>query len=121
MSELQYPYSSQPGQAARLKINRQDYHLPFTVNDICYIFEELFHGRSVVPPFESLSTAKLLRWDPSLPLSYSNIALFSKKEGKKHEKDCLSRGVSPFEVWGEDTTNMVRRRQASERGMGLLR
>ncbi|KAJ9475739.1 tRNA threonylcarbamoyladenosine dehydratase 1 [Pseudozyma hubeiensis] len=97
------------------------HHIPFSINDIAYLFEEVFRGRSIVPPFESLSGAQLQRWDSTLPLSFQNVALFSRSQAKVHEAEVLKKGRSPVEVWGGDAANMVRRRMASERRSGFFR
>lgn len=97
------------------------HYIPFSVNDIAYLFEEVFRGRSVVPPFDSLSGAQLERWDSTLPLSFQNIALFSRAQAKVHEAEVLKKGRSPVEVWGADAANMMKRRMASERRSGFFR
>ncbi|KAJ1018655.1 hypothetical protein NDA13_006345 [Ustilago tritici] len=97
------------------------HYIPFSVNDIAYLFEEVFRGRSIVPPFDSLSGAQLERWDSTLPLSFQNVALFSRAQAKMHEAEVLKKGRSPFEVWGPDAANMMKRRMASERRSGFFR
>lgn len=49
--------------------------VPWSVEDVGYVYEEVYRGRSVVPPFETLTTGKLLRWDSTLPLSVSQRIL----------------------------------------------
>ncbi|CDU23519.1 uncharacterized protein SPSC_02148 [Sporisorium scitamineum] len=97
------------------------HHIPFSINDIAYLFEEVFRGRSIVPPFESLSGAQLERWDSTLPLSFQNVALFSRAQAKVHEAEVLKKGRSPVEVWGADAAHMIKRRMASERRSGFFR
>lgn len=48
--------------------------IPWTVEDVQYVFEEVYRSRSVVPPFETLSHGRILRWDSTLPLSVSSTA-----------------------------------------------
>ncbi|TKY88397.1 hypothetical protein EX895_002749 [Sporisorium graminicola] len=97
------------------------HYIPFSINDIAYLFEEVFRGRSVVPPFDSLSGAQLERWDSTLPLSFQNVALFSRAQAKVHEAEVLRKGRSPVEVWGADAAHMIKRRMASERRSGFFR
>ena len=97
------------------------HHIPFSVNDIAYLFEEVFRGRSIVPPFDSLSGAQLERWDSTLPLSFQNVALFSRAQAKVHEAEVLKKGRSPVEVWGADAAHMMKKRMASERRSGFFR
>ena len=63
----------------------------------------------------------LLRWDPSLPLSWGNIALFSREQGKVHEKEVLAKGKSPYAIWGDGATKRLRVCQARERYMREIR
>lgn len=95
--------------------------IPWTVDDVGYLFEEVFRARSVVPPHETLTMGKMCRWDSTLPLSYGNVALFTRAEGDKHEKEVLKGGKSPVEVWGEDAYRMWKRRMAEEARMNMLR
>lgn len=97
------------------------HNIPFSVNDVAYLFEEVFRGRSIVPPFDSLSGAQLERWDSTLPLSFQNVALFSRSQAKIHEAEVLKKGRSPVEVWGADAAHMMKRRMASERRSGFFR
>lgn len=95
--------------------------IPWTAEDVAYVFEEVYRCRSVVPPHETLALGRLLRWDSTLPLSYSNVALFSREQGAKHEQEVLKNERSPVEVWGEEATRMFKRRMADERRMNILR
>ena len=95
--------------------------IPFSVNDIAYLFEEVFRGRSVVPPFDTLGTGQLERWDPSRPLGYNNIALFTRPQAREHEKNVLKTGADPASVWGPHVAEMVRRRLADEARMAHWR
>lgn len=51
--------------------------IPWTVEDVGYVFEEVYRARSVVPPHETLLSGKMLRWDSTLPLSVSHEKGFS--------------------------------------------
>ncbi|KDN44096.1 hypothetical protein K437DRAFT_294972 [Tilletiaria anomala UBC 951] len=95
--------------------------LLFNANDIAFLFEEIFAGRTIVPPFESLSHAQMMRWDASLPLSWSNIALFSRTQAKIHEKEVLAQGKSPHAIWGEGAAKRLRVCQARERYLREIR
>ena len=94
--------------------------IPFSVNDCAYLFEELFRGRTVVPPYESLATGQLVRWDPRKPLDYDNVVLFSRKQAREHEQ-VLKDKSDPAEFWGPKVAEMVRRRQAEEKRMSHWR
>lgn len=94
--------------------------IPFSVNDCAYLFEELFRGRTVVPPYESLATGQLVRWDPRKPLDYDNVVLFSRKQAREHEQ-VLKDKSDPAEFWGLQVAEMVRRRQAEEKRMSHWR
>ncbi|KAN0064299.1 hypothetical protein ACQY0O_002490 [Thecaphora frezii] len=121
VTESRNPVPGTMRQAQDVAFSGPRQHLPFNLNDVSYLFEEVFRGRSVVPPYESLSSAQLERWDSTLPISYSNIALFSRAQAKIHEREVLQKGRSPTEVWGSETAKMVKKRMANERVSGFFR
>ncbi|KAK0555005.1 hypothetical protein OC846_001862 [Tilletia horrida] len=91
---------------------------PFSLTDIAYLTEEVFHSRSCVPPSPVLTTAAvLLRWDSTLPLGFNNVVLLTRDEAKKHSKEVLGLGRSPWEVWGRAVGEEWNRRMAAERRM----
>lgn len=118
VSESRHPV---PGSEVRSKDEGPRHYIPFSVNDVAYLFEEVFRGRSVVPPYDSLSGAQLERWDSTLPISFQNVALFSRAQAKVHEQEVLKKGRSPVEVWGQGAAHMIKRRMASERRSGFFR
>jgi len=95
---------------------------PFSLTDIAYLTEEVFHSRSCVPPFTTLTTSgTLMRWDSTLPLGFNNVVLLSKEEGKIHAQQVLKAGRSPWEVWGRAAAEEVKRRMVAERRMQVFR
>lgn len=122
-SERQYPSPGSNWSASKQSNphSSKGRNSPFLLDDILYLCHEVFHSRSVVPPFVALSGGCLLRWDSTLPLSFSNVALFSREEAKKHVEEVLKRGRSPVEVWGEDAAEMWRRRMKEERWYSRFR
>ncbi|PWN34044.1 uncharacterized protein FA14DRAFT_148207 [Meira miltonrushii] len=122
--ELENTERKYPSPGSKLTAAEQGFgprRIPWTAEDVAYVFEEVYRCRSVVPPHETLALGRLLRWDSTLPLSYSNVALFSREQGAVHEREVLKNGRSPVEVWGEEATRMFKRRMADERRMNVLR
>lgn len=98
--------------------------IPFLLSDVLYLLQEVFHARSIVAPtYSSVSTGTgvLLRWDSTVPLSFGNVALFAKEEGKRHTEEVLKKGRSPVEVWGEETRAMWGKRQEEEKWYSRFR
>ena len=91
------------------------------MNDCAYIFEEVFRGRSIVPPCDSLATGQLLRWDASRPLDYDNVALFDRRQARVHEARVLKGGEDPAAVWGPRVAAVFARRIADEKRMSRWR
>jgi hypothetical protein len=54
-------------------------------------------------------------------IQYSNVALFNRAQGLKHEEEVLKHGKSPVEVWGDEAYTMYKRRMAEERRMNIMR
>lgn len=95
--------------------------IPFGVNDVAYLFEEVFRGRSVVPPFDTLSSAQLERWDPRRPLGYDNVALFTRAQAREHEQHVLAACADPAAYWAPEVVARVEQRVAEERRMAHWR
>lgn len=95
--------------------------IPFSVQDVQEMFDELFSGRSVVAPFNHLSQGLLLRWDSTLPLSWRNVALFTREQGKEHEAQVLVKGRSPVEVWGQATSKRMDQCLERERDLRIAK
>ena len=109
-----YHATNDKGPPPRLRI-------PFSVNDIGYIFEEIFRGRSVVPPYDTLATGQIVRWDPRLPLDYNNVALFTRPQARRHEQHVLAPRADPAAYWGPLVTAKMQQRMAEELRMSHWR
>lgn len=101
--------------------------LPITSDDIGYLVEEVYRGRSVVSGLGS--RLALVRWrkptgdwiDTSTPgqktakLSLDDLVCMTKDESIKHEKTVLQQGQTLEEVYSEDVIKQVAIRQDEER------
>lgn len=73
------------------------------VQDVAYIFEEMWHGKSVISgPNDKLA---LTRWDKSKPLGYFNIVCLTRQEAKEH--DSLPDNVDLEEHYGKEIYEKV--------------
>lgn len=86
--------------------------LPIDEDDVALIFEDLYLGRSVVPPHSVPVRPQLLRWDPLKPLVPENCVVFEFAEAEKHQRECLGVGNAgerrhPVEVWGDKVQSIV--------------
>ncbi|KAK4519841.1 3-hydroxy-3-methylglutaryl-coenzyme A (HMG-CoA) reductase isozyme [Mucor velutinosus] len=73
------------------------------VQDVAYIFEEMWHGKSVVSgPNDKLA---LTRWDKSKPLSYFNTVCLTRQEANEH--DALPENVDLEQHYGKDIYDKV--------------
>ncbi|POY73230.1 hypothetical protein BMF94_3563 [Rhodotorula taiwanensis] len=92
-----------------------DNRIPFTEDDMGYIFEEIHRAKSVVPPHGFPSRPTILRWKKDRGLAWDNLVVFDREEGAQHEARCLLGNEDPEAVWGEEVTALVERRSAEER------
>ncbi|KAK9472087.1 uncharacterized protein V1510DRAFT_418593 [Dipodascopsis tothii] len=99
------------GQSMRLTGSQQ---LPFDANDITYLVEEVFRGKSVVSGVAANSRVALSQWDPARPLALDNVVLLTKDEAKAHERDVLVPKRAPGDVYGAAVLSTVAARQAEE-------
>ncbi|GAA6023271.1 hypothetical protein JCM8202_004593 [Rhodotorula sphaerocarpa] len=92
-----------------------DNRIPFTEDDMGYIFEEIHRAKSVAPLNTYPSRPTILRWKKSRGLAWDNLVVFDREEGARHEERCLLGDEDPEEVWGEEVTALVEMRAAEER------
>lgn len=96
--------------------------VPVTIDDVGYIVEEVFHGRSVV---SGLATRLgLVRWkrpqgswiSTSVPgqkssnLDHGQVVCMTKDEAQKHERLILLGGQAPEEVYDQSVLDLVAQR-----------
>jgi tRNA threonylcarbamoyladenosine dehydratase len=90
-------------------------HCPFNVNDIGYIIEEIFRGRSVLEPFHT-SRLTVVKWRPEGEVGWGNVVVITKAEGKEHQKRVLSGGEAVEGVYDGDVVRRVEELWREERG-----
>ena len=100
---------------ARLKGLKEQEVIPLSVDDIGFIFEDLYSGKSSFPPYGMIAKPQICRWDPKRPLTEDNVVVLSPGDAKLHESECLKSGRSVKEVWGEEKVGAVERRLAEAR------
>ncbi|KAJ7649134.1 ubiquitin-protein ligase molybdopterin-converting factor [Mycena polygramma] len=79
--------------------------IPLDEDDVALLFEDIYRGRSVVPPHAVPVKPTLVRWDPAKPLALENVVVMDAAEAERHERE----GGGPA-VWGEEVQAVVRRR-----------
>lgn len=99
------------GQQSRL--GHLDQRTPISLNDVSYILEEVFHGKSPISNYSTRLT--LSRWDPSKDLSYQNVVIMTKDEQKKHEERVLKNGEKIDDVYSPEVIERVNKRFAEEK------
>ncbi|KWU44767.1 hypothetical protein RHOSPDRAFT_17417 [Rhodotorula sp. JG-1b] len=92
-----------------------DNRIPFSEDDMGYLFEEIHRAKSVVPPNAYPSRPTVLRWKKERGLAWDNLVVFDREEGAQHEERCLLGDEGPEAVWGEEVTALVEKRMAEER------
>ncbi|KAF9011788.1 ubiquitin-protein ligase molybdopterin-converting factor [Cyathus striatus] len=95
---------------AGVQLNR----LPIDEDDVNLIFEDVYRGRSVIPPHDVPTRPTLIRWDPAKPLGVDNCVVFDYSDAEKHLKACWNVNGSavsrPEDVWGSEVLSVVQRR-----------
>ncbi|OBZ82166.1 tRNA threonylcarbamoyladenosine dehydratase 1 [Choanephora cucurbitarum] len=82
--------------------NNKSDHL--SVNQVGYVFDELWQGKSVVSGAQDRMLV-LTRWDRSKPSSLTNTVVMTKEEAAVHDK--LSQDISLVSYYGEAIVNKV--------------
>jgi tRNA threonylcarbamoyladenosine dehydratase len=101
--------------------------IPVTQDDVGYLIEEVYRGRSVISGLTTRLT--LVRWkkpdhewldvsnvagQKSVKLQINELVCMTKEEASKHEKEVLRAGRSLEEVWGKDVVELVEERLREE-------
>lgn len=92
--------------------------LPIDEDDVGLIFDDLYRGRSAVPPHEVPQRPTIVRWDFRKSISVDNCVVFEFKDAEKHAKACWSPTgdhVDPDSIWEEAVQDTVKRRAAEAR------
>ncbi|KAI8340083.1 hypothetical protein BC941DRAFT_419336 [Chlamydoabsidia padenii] len=71
--------------------------------DVGYIFEEMWHGKSVISGPQT--QVVLVKWDQSKPLDFMNTVVMTREEAKKHE--ALPLGTDLCQHYGQDICTFV--------------
>ncbi|GAA5972097.1 hypothetical protein JCM11641_002493 [Rhodosporidiobolus odoratus] len=89
--------------------------LPFSEDDMTYLYEEIHRTRSVCPPHALPARPTVLRWRKDKELAWDNIVVFDREEGARHEEHCLVGNEDAEEYWGKEVTELVHQRMTEER------
>ncbi|GAO51800.1 hypothetical protein SAICODRAFT_68200 [Saitoella complicata NRRL Y-17804] len=81
-------------------------HIPVSNADAGYLIEEIFRGKSIIPPHHSTRIV-LCRWSMENEVGLQNTVCMVKSEAEKHEKEVLKGGKSVEEVWGREVVERV--------------
>lgn len=88
---------------------------------MAFIFEDLYRGRSVVPPHDVPTRPTLVRWDPLISLSIDNCVVFELSDAEKHTKTLwnpdgsVATATTAEKLWGRGVKAVVDRRAAEAR------
>ena len=101
--------------------------VPVTQDDVGYLIEEVYRGRSVISGITTRLT--LIRWkkpddgwldvssvpgQKSVKLRLKDLVCMTKEEATKHEKDVLRGGKRLEDVWGDSVVALVEERLKEE-------
>ncbi len=107
--------------------------IPVTADDVGYLIEEVFHGRSVISGLAS--RLALARWrkpegewidsrtrgQKADKLDLGQLVCMTKDEMLKHEQQVLKEGKAPEEVYDRDVVELVERRMREEKAFRTQR
>ena len=108
--------------------------IPITSDDVGYLVDEVYRGRSVISGLAS--RLALVRWrrptgnwvdarsvagQKSVKLDMSELVCVTRDEMLKHEKMVLKGDAQPEDLYGEDVMALVEKRREEERGFRAQR
>lgn len=113
--------SNLAGLESRLRNNAKHIRVPLNENDIGYIVEEVFRGKSVVSGHST--RLALMRWEKipgeakgeeDYPLRIEDLVLMTKEEAARHEKEVLKGDKNPGDVWSKQVLERVQTAKREE-------
>lgn len=110
--------------------------IPVTKDDVGYVIEEVYRGRSVVSGIAT--RLALIRWElpkgeigalvnkkvdgqKTVRLSLGDLVCMTKEEALVHEKEVLKGGKRPEELYGDEVVELVKKRRAEEEQYAVCR
>ena len=93
---------------------------PFSVDDVGYIIEEIFRGRSVLEPFHT-TRLTLVKWRKEGNLEWGNVVCMTKAEANEHDKRVLKGQETVETVYGEQAVSRVNEIWKEEKKMRGIR
>ena len=85
--------------------------LPIDDDDVFMVFEDVYRGRSVLPPHDVPNKPTLVRWDYTRPLSVDNVVPMDQADADKHVQRCHDLKEEPEDVWGQEVKVVYDRRK----------
>ena len=93
---------------------------PFSVDDVGYIIEEVFRGRSVLEPYHT-SRLCLVQWRNEGGPAWGNVVCLTRAEGKVHERRVVTGDERVEGVYPPEVVRRVEALWREERGMRGIR
>ena len=112
----------------------QGFRIPVSKDDVGYLIEEIFRGKSVLSGLPT--RLALIRWRPSNDgyqpdvrwqgqkysrLQLSDLVCMTKEEAAVHEKRVLADGAKPEDIYAAEVVALVERRLDEEQAMDRYR
>ncbi|WWC88391.1 uncharacterized protein L201_003302 [Kwoniella dendrophila CBS 6074] len=93
--------------------------LPISIDDIGFVFDDLYQGRSSLPPYDILQKPQLTRWNPNIGLDIDNLVVMSPKDLKNHLENCLNndkeKNKDLSEIYDKETIEKIKRKSEEAR------
>ncbi|KAK9493000.1 hypothetical protein V1508DRAFT_417064 [Lipomyces doorenjongii] len=106
------------GQKMRLEGSQK---LPLDAEDVGYLVEEVFRGRSVVSRESGGNRITLTKWRSEDEWTVQNVVLMTKEEAKMHEVLVLKGGENVEDVYPQAVLDLVKRRFEEEKAYSRFR
>jgi len=96
--------------------SKQQPNCPFSMDDVGYIVEEVFRGRSILEPFHT-TRLTLIKWRTEGAPAWGNMVCLTKAEAGEHEKRVLSGNEKVEDVYSSEIVSRVKKLWEEERQM----
>lgn len=82
---------------------------------MAFVYEDLYNGRSSLPPYAIVPRPQAVRWEKKKPLTVDNVVIMDMKSAEKHERECLKGDQTVEDVWGKEALAFITRKSVEAR------
>jgi hypothetical protein len=106
-NELERRLTEREERLAGIKSHVPHERCPLNWEDMALVFEDVYSGRSSLPPYGVLVRPVVVRWRREEGVRVDNVVVMDPKCADRHEREVLRGDKTVEEVWGEEAVRYI--------------